>query len=234
MILKVSFNTFNIELGLHDIEGIIQYLQLPQVSSLRECCTGVPQGSVLGPLLFSLYLNDLPDVCPDVNIQMYADDTVVYVHGKTNEQVAQKLDVAMSKISDWLTQCCLTLNVQKTACMHFKIKRKEENLPDILVCGEKLQIVSYFKYLGVILDTHLTFEKHIKKIVCVVTPQLRNFKFIRSQLSLEAARIYLHSLIFSNFSYCITSWSQSGKSTLRPLYTLYKRALKAFDKKQET
>ncbi len=96
------------------------------ISSLRDCSTGVPQGSTLGPLLFSLYLNDFPDVCPDVHIQMYADDTVIYVHDKTKEQVAHKLSIAMTKILDWFTQCCLTLNVQKSACMYFNIKKKEE------------------------------------------------------------------------------------------------------------
>ncbi len=119
-----------------------------------------------------MYLNDLPDVCPDVHIQMYADDTVIYVHDKTKEKVAQKLSIAMTTFLDWLTQCCLTLNVRKSACMYFKIKKKEEVQPDILVNGEKLQIVPDFKYLGVSLDSHLTFEKHVQKIVCAVSPQL--------------------------------------------------------------
>jgi len=91
------------------------------------------------------------------------DDTVIYVHDKTNEQVAQKLSIVMTKISDWLTQCCLTLNVQKTASMYFKIKKKEEIQPGVLVNGEQLQVVPDFNYLGVIIDSHLTFEKHVQK-----------------------------------------------------------------------
>lgn len=78
----------------------------------------------------------------------------------------------MTKISDWFNQCCLLLNVQKTAFMYFKIRKMQEAIPDILVNGERLQTVSDFKYLGVILDTHLTFKTHVKKIVCTVTPQL--------------------------------------------------------------
>lgn len=60
-------------------------------SPLLALSTGVPQGSILGPLLFSLYINNLPSVCPDVYIQMYADDTVIYTHGKNTAQVAEKL-----------------------------------------------------------------------------------------------------------------------------------------------
>ncbi len=64
--------------------------------------------------------------------------------------------------------------------MYLKINRKEEVQPDILVNGEKIQIVPEFKYLGVILDSYLTFERHVQKIVCAVTPQLRNFTFLKS------------------------------------------------------
>ncbi len=93
---------------------------------------------------------------------MYADDTVIYVHDKTIEQVAQKISIAMTKCFDWFTQCCLKLDVRKSACMYFNIKKEEVQL-DILVNGEKLQIVPDFKYLGDILDSHLTIKNLLEK-----------------------------------------------------------------------
>uniref|UniRef100_A0A8C6TXT2 Reverse transcriptase domain-containing protein n=1 Tax=Neogobius melanostomus TaxID=47308 RepID=A0A8C6TXT2_9GOBI len=99
------------------------------VSPLRECTMGVPQGSILGPLLFSLYINDLPSVCDDVDVQMYADDTVIYTDGKDHEQVATKLSKAMDKISIWLNDSCLTLNVSKTATMFFSTKPNKKHIP---------------------------------------------------------------------------------------------------------
>jgi len=81
---------------------------------------GVPQGSILGPLLFSLYINDLPSVCSDVCIQMYADDTVIYTHGKNSQQVAEKLTQSMVHVSEWLHQSSLKLNINKSQCFEIK------------------------------------------------------------------------------------------------------------------
>jgi len=65
---------------------------------------GIPQGSVLGPLLFSLYINDLPQQCEGIEVQMYADDTVIFTHAKTAELAAEKLKGATEKITQWLEQ----------------------------------------------------------------------------------------------------------------------------------
>lgn len=84
-----------------------------ELSSPRDCTMGVPQGSILGPLFFSLYINDLPSVCQGVDIQMYTDDTVFYTHGKNADEVASKLTASLVKVAEWLKHSCLTLNVEK-------------------------------------------------------------------------------------------------------------------------
>lgn len=171
-----------------------------KMSSFINCSVGVPQGSVLGPLLFSLYVNDLPLACPEVETQMYADDTVILAHGRDRCEVAAKLTAAMAKIATW---------------------KSNGNQPDIFVNGEKIQTVSHFKYLGVTVDSQLSFKKHIKQVCNTVKFNLRNFRYIRNQLPLDAAKLYMHSMIFSHN---LHTASQVG-------HKLEKQTLKVLDKK---
>ncbi|KAJ0016373.1 hypothetical protein NQD34_014663 [Periophthalmus magnuspinnatus] len=125
---------------------------------------GVPQGSILGPLLFSMYINDLPSVC-SINVIMYADDTVLFTHGKNNAEVAMSLTRELQKIAAWLQNSCLTLNLEKTVAMYFTNRHKYSDYPDIYINDKKIKNVNYFTYLGVTLDPNLNFKNHVKKTV---------------------------------------------------------------------
>ena len=81
------------------------------------------------------------------------------------------------------------------------------------------------------LDAHLKFDKHIKKISKLVRLNLFTFRLIRDCLTFEAANIYLHSMIFSHLGYCVTAWSQASLSVIKPLERLYNRALKILGKR---
>lgn len=77
------------------------------------CQVGVPQGSILGPILFSLYINDLPDVCPHINSQLYADDAVIFSKAKSDVELSETMTEAMTCINEWLRKSCLLLNSKK-------------------------------------------------------------------------------------------------------------------------
>lgn len=98
----------------------------------------MPQGSILGPLLFSAYINDLPTVCDGVEILIYADDTVLYVHGKDPDEVTNKLSLTMERVVKWLSYSCLTLNTEKTVTMYFRNKQRQTAFPNIYVNGQKI------------------------------------------------------------------------------------------------
>ncbi len=138
------------------LSGHTQYVSIQNYNSAPlSISTGVPQGSVLGPLLFTLYINDLPSVCPNTNIQMYADDSVIYIHGSSVSQVANELTEFLVHVAAWLEQCCLQLNISKTVCMFITKTKNLSVVPDVFVSGERLQVVSEYKYLGVLIDSKL-------------------------------------------------------------------------------
>uniref|UniRef100_A0A4W5Q9E1 Reverse transcriptase domain-containing protein n=1 Tax=Hucho hucho TaxID=62062 RepID=A0A4W5Q9E1_9TELE len=213
------------------LTGRTQYVSVNNHRSLvLNLRTGVPQGSILGPLLFSLYINDLPSVCPDINTLMYADDTVIYVHAKTKHLAAAKLTTAMDQITNWLNRSCLQLNVDKTVGMFFT-KRQCNIVSNITISGQNISIVPQVKYLGVIIDSNLSFKAHIKKVCNRVKFSLANFRYIRNALTFNAAKLFMDAMIVSHLTYCLTSWGQTNSLSLKPLATLYKKTLKALDQK---
>lgn len=218
------------------ISSRIQCVRVQNTKSMfRDNNLGVPQGSVLGPLLFSLFINDLPNCCPpSVTCQMYADDAVLYVHAKNKKQAAQELTVAMDNVYNWLESSQLQLNISKTVCMYFSKKTNTDSDPNILIQGKKMEVVQEFKYLGITIDSQLGFKQHVKRIVNRMKFNLSNFRFIRNNLTLEAAKLYFEAMIMSHMSYCITSWALACKTTLKPIETAYKQALKVLDKKPNT
>ena len=192
---------------------------------------GVPQGSILGPLLFSLYINDLPDICPSLNVQMYADDAVIFTEGKNAETIAAKLTSGLLEVKSWLSDTCLTLNTKKTVCMMFSKKPKKLIRSHVFYDGTELELVPHFKYLGVVLDSTLSFKKHIKKVANTIKFSIQNFKQIRPFITAGAAKSYLHCMILSHIEYCLPVWSITGTTILHPIKLLYKRAIKVFDRK---
>lgn len=156
---------------------------------------------------------------------MYADDTVIYVHGSCMTQVASEPTSSMVHVTAWLNQCRLQLNVSKTVGMFFTKTHSSSVEPDVSVSGERLQIVSEIKYLRVMIDSKLSFKAQVKKVCNRVKFNPSNFQFIRDHTSTEAAKMHMHSMVISHITYCLTSWSQASNTTLNPLQSLYKGTL---------
>ncbi len=106
--------------------------------------------------------------------------------------------------------CCLQLNISKTVCMFITKTKDLSVVPDVFVSGERLQVVSEYKYLGVLIDSKLSFKAQVNR----VRFSLSNFRFIRDYMSSDAA---LHSMIISHITYCLTTRSHTSITTLKPL-----------------
>ena len=130
-------------------------------SDTLEIKTGVPQGSVLGPFLFSVYINDLP-TCTDIfNMIMYADDTTLFCDINGNPADEHLLNMELCKITDWLSANKLSLNVNKTKCMIFHSDKKTVLYPKLFIDDIEIERVDYFNFLGLQLPHTLKWNKQL-------------------------------------------------------------------------
>ena len=122
---------------------------------------GVPQGSILGPLLFLLYINDIASVSSILFSIVFADDTTVFYSSKNFQELSDVVNNELSKIKEWLNANRLSLNIDKTHFMIFRPKGKKENCPTIHINGSSIQEVDDAKCLGIIIDNKLNWIEHI-------------------------------------------------------------------------
>ena len=130
-------------------------------ASLRNINTGVPQGSILEPLLFIVYMNDLVNLNTGGQFFLYADDTVVFFRHTNIEKLQTIVDEASPKIADWLKANSLTLNTSKTVAQ-LHTKRKGDLKFQVGVNGKAIKQVETVKYLGVLIDSDMKFTSPIK------------------------------------------------------------------------
>ena len=183
----------------------------------------MPQGSILGPLLFTLYTNDLANtVSPDSVMFLCADDSAVFTRDKSVEDVGRVLNRDMVEISKWLQVNCLTLNTNKTKCMLFgsqaKLRRSENNL-HVVINNTAIDNVTQFKYLGVWMDQSLTWSDHIDKLSKKVNKRLGVLRRVKNVLPQNTL-----NLILPHFDYCDAVWGNSSKTLLDKLEKLQNSA----------
>ena len=152
------------------LAGRSQVVQVDDgVSEKLEIGYGVPQGSILGPLLFSLYINDVTEVIERSKVTLYADDTAIYYRSHCIDTIRDALNSDLLSVSDWLKMNKLTLNVKKTKCMLFGTPHylKDAESLNIKLDSDHIEQVDNFKYLGIIMDNELKFDLHTKTLANV-------------------------------------------------------------------
>ena len=211
-----------------------QYVQIDNVKSQTRAVTcGVPQGSVLGPLLFLLFINDLPNSSALGNFRIFADDTNVYFHCKNVNEIVPFGKSIMIDLNSWFTANKMTLNTDKTTFTIFKSKRLTiDGIPnEIEFLNTKISRSAQVKFLGITLDENLNWDYHINEISNKLKSLFHVFYNIRDYLSKEDVKTIYYSLIYSRIKYAITIYGHDHKSKVMKLQTLQNQLLKVLLRK---
>ena len=206
-----------------------QRVNLPNtLSNSSPINHGVPQGSILGPLLFVIYINDLSLHCHYSFVFKYADDTTVCASGKSVLDIHRSLSYDLLNIEKWCDNNRFAINLNKSSTMVIccSQKRKFLNMDDfkLKMYSRYLSIVSHVKILGLYIDNNLTWRKHVEYICNGVSCLVGLLYRIKNYLNYESKVLFYNSYIISRIDYCLTIWGNAPKDALEPLFRLQKRA----------
>lgn len=196
---------------------------------------GIPQGTVMGPILFIIYMNSLLTLEVSGTLISYADDTVVLFKGKNWEETKEKTQLGLDRIKHWLESFKLTLNLSKTSYMAFSItSANRPNFSHISINNCSIQEVSHVKYLGIIIDKHLKWNYHINHLTQKIRKLVYKFYLLRSILNRQLLITIYKALIESIIRYGILVWGGMYKNGIQKLLIIQKYILKTIYFKNKT
>jgi hypothetical protein len=197
-------------------------------SSELPLLTGVPQGSVLGPLIFLIYVNDL-SACSDIlKFVTFADDSNILMQGKDPKTTAAKLSEALSDVSDWFKANKLLLNVSKTNLIVFKTPkcRKDTRSETVYMDGEPLKQVDNERFLGLQVDEDLSWQHQANKVSSTISKKLGMMRRVKNIVGLRTLKTIYNSFILTQLNYGLAIWGGATATVLKRVKLLQKKAIR--------
>jgi ribonuclease P/MRP protein subunit RPP40 len=196
-------------------------------SSARTVESGVPQGSILGPLLFLLFINDMPLSLAHSQPDLFADDTTVHKADTNICEIQRCLNADMINICNWCRNNGMVINGNKSSCMLCGTKRKLSKMDSefsINVNDMVIQNTPHDKLLGIYIDQHLTWERQIDHVCSIITSRITLLQRIKKYLTMSSRKAFYNGYILPIIDYCCTVWGSCSKVNLDRILCLQKRA----------
>ena len=198
------------------------------MSNKNDLSLGVPQGSILGPLLFLLYIDDMVNVISHGKVTMYADDTTLYVSGTSLNDIQFKLQEDLIALKNWIQDNRLHLNVGKTKLMILGSKQRLRSLNNDTIYieydGNPIERCSSIKCLGVIIDENLLFHDHVDSVCKKVFAGLAVLRRIKPFIDDYTLKLLYMCIVQSQIDYCCEIWGNRLNMHTERITKLQKRA----------
>lgn len=196
-----------------------------EMSSFKTVTLGVPQGSVLGPILFLIYINDISNIFLNSKTILFADDMTIYLIGPSPEQLVMSANEELTKLHQWCLSNRLTINTDKTHFMIFTCKR-HFNLPQLSINEYPICRTSSVKFLGVTYDDSMTFKFHINNLTLKFSRHIALLYQVKDFIPQNVLKCIYYAHIYPLLTYCNLIWSTTFKTYLVPLKIQLKKIVR--------
>jgi len=202
------------------------------LSNVASILCGVPQGSILGPLLFLIYINDITYCSNKLLMYLFADDTTVFITASNYYNLIDEMNEELQKLTDWFCANLLSLNIKKTNYMIFSgpNKKIESNLNhNIIINNKPIDRVPQVKFLGIIIDEHLTWHSHIFLVKNKVAKAIGIIKKLKVILPNRTLKTLYNTLLLPHLNYGTSIWGGGYKTSLMPILLLQKKVIRIIE-----
>ena len=205
-----------------------QYVHVNNCSSTKlNLRHGVPQGSILGPLLFIVYINDLPHINAFTKFILYADDANIIITAENFTEIQNKIEILLEHLQSWVHDNGLKLNIKKTKYMIFTKRPKIDF--EIYLNGVLIEKSTCERFLGVLVDDKLSWSNHISAISSKISRNSGIIYKLKGIVPESVLKILYNSFIQSNLNYCSSVWGLKSKNSVEPLFRAQKKAIRAIE-----
>ena len=196
----------------------------------QKIITGVPQGSILGPILFIIFINDFDTNCPNSNVQLYADDTTVTMSNLVYDDLIEDVNNQLSVIGDWLSNNRLTPNTEKSCWMLLSNRNADTSNTNITFNNDLLKFCTSTKSLGVFFDSRLSFIEHTDHIVSKISKNVGIFCKLKHLLPEDSLINLYYALVYPYLIYCILIWGGTYPTHLNKILLKQKKVVRIITK----